>query len=184
MQENRKKEGINAGAVRVIMHGAGKADKAIEDAAVYWKNTMGVFGFANNADFDIHIWDEREFSHMEVGIRIYDKKGFDGIVSRAILVLDVAKDSGKGVFIVDAKTSPWHEDIQGFAEDTASILKRHGFNGFEYMDMGDFERKFFAYEPMLLSEDGRRIARSGKALLDEGYKTFGLTDQAMVEMLL
>ena len=53
MQESRKKEGINAGDVRIIMHGAEKAGKAIEDVAVYWKNTMGVFGFANNADFDI-----------------------------------------------------------------------------------------------------------------------------------
>lgn len=184
MKEMEERKGLNAGDVRIFSHD-GELSETVGAAVGYWRNTLAVFGFANGADFDIHVWDRDGFSHMEAGIRVYGKKGFDGIVSRAVAVLDLVKETKRGVFIVDPVTSPWHDDIQGFAEDTAAMLRRdHGYDVFDYMDLGDFERKFFAYEPMMLSEDGRRIARSGKVLLDEGYRTFGLTDQAMVEMLL
>ena len=37
---------------------------------------------------------------------------------------------------------------------------------------------------MMLSEDGKRISRSGDVLIEDGARTFGLVTKAMVDMLL
>ena len=69
-------------------------------------------------------------------------------------------------------SNPWHADIKGFTEDTEAFLKRdYGWKDFMTMDIEEFEFKFFRFEPMMLSEDGRRIARDGSVLLEDGYRT-------------
>ena len=182
--QNGRKTGINAGDVRIFQHTENIPDW-LSAAGEYWKNTMAAFGFANGADFDIHMWDREDFGHLEVGIRVYDKKGYDGIVSRALMVMDLIKESGKVLVLLCPPSNPWHEDIKGFADDTAAFLKRdYGWKDFMTMDMDEFETKFLRFEPMMLSEDGKRIARDGSVLIEEGSRTFGLVTKAMVDMLL
>lgn len=175
---------LGTGMVKVFV----KADVALTDdiktIISYWKNTMATYGFARSADFDIHVWNKPDFCHVEVGLRVQTSLDFGVKVARAIMILDILKEEKKGMFLVDTISSPWHDDIQGFSEDTARILKdQYGYSGFDYIDLNDFEMKFFRYEPMMLDANGRRIDLNGKVLLEEGYKTFGLTSQAMVDML-
>lgn len=182
--QDKTQTGINAGDVRIFYH-TGNAPEELRAAAEYWRNTLTAFGFANSADFDIHVWDLEDFSHIEVGARVYNKKGYDGIVSRALMVMDLIKGSRKGCVLLCHPSNPWHADIKGFTEDTEAFLKRdYGWKDFMTMDMEEFEFKFFRFEPMMLSEDGRRIARDGSVLLEDGYRTFGLTTKAMVDMML
>lgn len=176
---------LNAGDVRIFNHDGAEFEKDVSEVIDYWKNTLAVYGMAQHADFDIHVWDRDGFCHVEAGIRVYHKRGFDGIVSRAIFVIDMLKDAKNGIIIVDPTSSPWHDDIQRFADDTVGFLeKEHGWKSFHVFDMNEFEFKFFQFEPMMLDEEGRRIAKSGEVIMDEGYKTFGLTTASMVDMLL
>lgn len=182
--QNAKVEEMRAGDVRVFRH-TDVVPAGLEAAASYWQRTMATFGFANGADFDIHVWDREDFSHLEVGVRLYGRKGFDGTVARALVVMDMMKASGRGLVLLCPPSNPWHEDVKGFAEDTMALLERdYGWKGFMTMDMDEFETKFFRFEPMLLAEDGRRMSRGGDVLLDDGSRTFGLTSKAVVDMLL
>ena len=183
--EIKKAIEMRAGDVRVINHTEHELEPFERDIVDYWKNTMSVYGYTKNADFDIHIWDFEDWCHIEVGLRVYNKRGFGGIVARAIMVFDLVKTTKRGMMLIDCASSPWFSDIKGFQEDTENLLiQKYGWKGFIVKDLDEFEMKFFRCEPMMLSEDGRRIGREGNVLLEDGYKTLGLTNKVLFDMLL
>lgn len=168
--------------VEVFIHSS-QLNEDVKPVVEYLEKSMNTYGFDLNSYFDIHVWNEEKFCHIEIGRRVNNCMNSDMDVAEAIIVIVIKREPDFRISLFYPKCGSRHDDIERFVKDTERILSEtFSCNNFEYFHIDELKLNFFGFESMLLDEKGQRITEKGEIVSESGYQAHGFDDFSLAEM--
>lgn len=168
--------------VEVFIHSS-QLNEDVKPVVECLEKSMNTYGFDLNSYFDIHVWNEEKFCHIEIGRCVNNcmNSGLD--VAEAIMVIGIIKEPDVRSSLFYPKCGCMHDAVVRFAQDTEKILSEtFSCNNFEYFHIDELKLNFFGFESMLLDEKGQRITEKGEIVSESGYLAHGFDDFSLAEM--